>query len=144
MKISILFIFFLSSFSNKHNSKTIRCIRILHIPNNCTATGHLSFLVWGSVRATIGKLQPRNSYLLFPKMLCVLSRRPLELLFNYSGRDMYSEATPRSLNACNCEVSRNMIIVFFVYNVLGLEDQFSATEDAVGHLHVRNFWIPSM
>ena len=32
----------------------------LHIPNDCFATEHLSFLVWGDVRATTGKLQPGN------------------------------------------------------------------------------------
>ena len=63
-KLSILFIFFLLSFfllsSVTHNSKTIRCMQILYIPNDCSATEHLPFLVWGGVRATTGELRPRN------------------------------------------------------------------------------------
>ena len=42
-----------------HNSKTIRCMQILYIQNNCPATEHL-FLVWDGVRATTGELRPRN------------------------------------------------------------------------------------
>ena len=40
MKISILLLFFLltsSSFFIKHNSKTIRCVKILNIPNDCSS-----------------------------------------------------------------------------------------------------------
>ena len=33
---------------------------ILYIPNNCSATGHLPFPVWGGVRATTGELRLRN------------------------------------------------------------------------------------
>ena len=58
-KMSILFIFFLSS-SVTHNSKTIRCMPILYIPNDCSATEQLPFLVWGGVQATTGELRPRN------------------------------------------------------------------------------------
>ena len=47
-KISILFTFFLS-FSDKLNSKTIVCMRILYVPNDCSATGHLPFLVWDGI-----------------------------------------------------------------------------------------------
>ena len=79
VKISILFIsflsfflsFFRSSFADKLNLKTILCMRILHIPNNCSAiTGRLPFLVWCSVRATTGKLWPR--YCLFRRLACSL------------------------------------------------------------------------
>ena len=47
MKISILFIFFLLLLSSsssliKHNSKTIRCVQILNIPNDCSANGDFS------------------------------------------------------------------------------------------------------
>ena len=55
--------FFLSSFffsSVTRNSKTIRCMQILYIPNDFSATEHLPFLVWGGVRATTGELRPRN------------------------------------------------------------------------------------
>ena len=47
MKISILFIFFFSSSSSsfiKHNSKTIRCVQILRIPNNCSANVDYSYM----------------------------------------------------------------------------------------------------
>ena len=46
-------------------------------------------------RATATKLSPR--------MLSVLGRRLLGLLLNYSGRGMYSQATPGLLNACTCK-----------------------------------------
>ena len=54
------FLSFFSSSSDKHSSKTILCMRILYIPNDCSTTGHLPFLVRGGVRATTGKLRQRN------------------------------------------------------------------------------------
>ena len=94
------------------------CVRILHIPNDCSATEHLRFLVWGGVRATASKLSPKT-----PR---VHGRRRLGLqnLFNYSGRGTYNQATPGLLNACKCEhaeISQDF-------------DQFSATEDVIVHL----------
>ena len=71
--------FFLSFFLEELYLKTIACMRILHMPNDCSATWHLPFLAWGGIWATTGELRPRNFRLLFPKMLCVLGRR---LLFN--------------------------------------------------------------
>ena len=97
----------------------------IHLPNDCSATSHLPFLVWSCIRATTVKLRPLNCQLLSPKTLYVLGRRLLGLLFNYSGYGTWSQATPGLLNAWN--------------HVLGLEDQFSATEDAVVHLDT--FWI---
>ena len=41
----------------EHNSKTIVCMRIFHIPNDCFAAWHLPFLGPHSVRATATKLQ---------------------------------------------------------------------------------------
>ena len=35
-------------------------MKILYIPNDCSTTGHLPFLVWGGVRATTGEVRPRN------------------------------------------------------------------------------------
>ena len=58
--VHLLSFFFLSSSSVTHNSKTTRCMQILYIPNDCSATEHLPFLVWGGVRATTGELWPRN------------------------------------------------------------------------------------
>ena len=41
------FFFFLLSFSFiKHNSKTIRCVQILNIPNDCSADGDYSYMFW--------------------------------------------------------------------------------------------------
>ena len=48
------------SFADKLNTKTIVCMGIVHISNDCSATGHLPFLVSGGVRATTGELRPRN------------------------------------------------------------------------------------
>ena len=39
----------LLSLFDQHNLKTIWCMQLLYIPNNCSATAHLPFLVWGSV-----------------------------------------------------------------------------------------------
>ena len=39
----------LLSFFNKHNSKTMWCMRLIYIPNEHSATGHLPFLVWSGV-----------------------------------------------------------------------------------------------
>ena len=35
-------------------------MRILYIPNDCSANGDLPFLVWGGVQATTGKLRQQN------------------------------------------------------------------------------------
>ena len=63
MKISILFIF-LSFLADQLNSKNIMCMQILHIPNDCSATGHLPFPGWDSVhvQAVIGELWPQNLF----------------------------------------------------------------------------------
>ena len=103
MKISILFIFFLSFFGDKLYSKTIVCMRIFHIPNDCSATWHPPFLVWGGVRATTGKLRSQTCRLLSPKELRVLGHQLLGFLLTFSGRGTYSQATPGLLNAWNHE-----------------------------------------
>ena len=96
--------FFLSSLADNLYFKTIVCMRILHVPIDCSATWHLHFLAWGGVRATTGEIRPRNCRLLSPKTLRVLGCRVLGLLFNYSRRDSNSQATPGLLNAWNLEV----------------------------------------
>ena len=135
-----LFSFFLSVLVRKTYLVNYSvCVRILHIPNDCSTTRHFPFLVWGSVRATTGKLWPQNCQLLSPKMHCVLGRRLLGFLYNYSRHGTYSQATPRLLNAWNSE-SKSLTIVCSIY--FSLEDQFSATEDAVVDLD--SFCIPTM
>ena len=91
--------FFLSSssFANELNSKTIACVQIVNIPNDCSATWHLPFLGPRGVRATTGELRPRNCRLLSPQTLRVLGHR---LLVNYFGRGTYAQATPGLLSAC--------------------------------------------
>ena len=39
------FVHLLSSFI-KHNSKTIQCVQILNIPNDCSANGDYSYMFW--------------------------------------------------------------------------------------------------
>ena len=39
-------------------------MRILYIPNDCSSTGDVPFLVWGGVQATTGKVAPQKQ---FPK-----------------------------------------------------------------------------
>ena len=58
--LSYLLSFFFSFFADKLHTKTIVCMQILHIPNDCSATGHLPFLGWGGVLATTGMLWPQN------------------------------------------------------------------------------------
>ena len=53
------FFFFLLSFI-RHNSKTIRCVKILNIPNDCSANGDYSYMFLSCVRATTGELWPKN------------------------------------------------------------------------------------
>ena len=35
-------------------------MQILHIPNDCSATGHVLLLVYGGVQPMTGELEPRN------------------------------------------------------------------------------------
>ena len=53
----------------------------------------------------------------------------------FSGRGTYSQATPRLLSSCDKQptVSTEKFDYCFPY-LVGLEDQFSASEDAVVHL----------
>ena len=51
MHKNLHFVHFLSIF-DKLYSKTIVCMQILHIPNDCSANGHLTFLFWGGVQAS--------------------------------------------------------------------------------------------
>ena len=61
MRISILAVFFLFFFfSDKHKLKGVRCMQILYIPNHCSTTLHLPFLVWGGIRARTVKLWPQS------------------------------------------------------------------------------------
>ena len=83
------------------------------------------------------RVRPRNCRLLFPKTLLVLGGQLPRLLFYCLGFVTYNQATPGLLNAWNSE-SRNSTIVSF--NLLGLEDHYSATEGAVVHLDT--FWTP--
>ena len=49
MKISVLLIFL--TFLPMFNLKTMQCMQILYIPNDCFSAGHVPFLVLGGVRA---------------------------------------------------------------------------------------------
>ena len=59
----------------------------------------------------------------------MLGRRLLGLLFNYSGRGTYSQATPRLLNMWNSE-SRSSTIVSSIYLAL----KTNSVQDAVVQL----------
>ena len=93
VKISVLFVFFLSS---SHNSKSIVCMRILHVPNDCSTTGHLPFLVLGGVQGTTGELQPRNCL----QKCIVFSFEHFCGFFLHIQGVAHNQATPRLLNAC--------------------------------------------
>ena len=86
------------------------------------------FLFWVGVShewATASKPSSRT-----PRSLAC---RLLGLLLTYFRSGMYSQAIPWLLNKQKFDYS-------FHY-LLGLEDQFSATEDTV--VHVETFWIPA-
>ena len=63
--------------------------------------------------------------------LQVLSGQLLGLLLNHSEHGKYSQATPGLMNACNCEEAE--VPYSFLY-LLGLENQFNATENGFVHL----------
>ena len=121
---SFFFFFLLLLSSVTHNSKTIRCMQILYIPNDCSATEHLPFLVWGGVRATTGELRPRNG----PRV-CKTS-----VFVDFWGFCLCnpgvarnSQATPGLLNACvtvcdefsrQLPASRSWTTVFSIYLML--------------------------
>ena len=69
--------------------------------NNCSATGHLPFVVWGGIRATTGELWPRN---------CLQGH----LAFSFADFWGFSslQATPRLLKTCitGCDgIARNQL-----------------------------------
>ena len=64
-----------SSFTKELNSKTIACMPIVNIPNECSATLHPPFLSLCGVRATTGELRPQKCRLLSPWTLRVLGCR---------------------------------------------------------------------
>ena len=107
------FVHFLSFF-NERNSKTIWCKQIIYIPNNCSATGHLPFLVWGGVQTTTGELRPQNW--LWRHFTCLVvyfwgfcSIIPGVACINRPHPDYWTRAT---------WVSRSSTIVFSIYLAL--------------------------
>ena len=84
-------------------------MRILHIPNNCSATGHLLFLGWGGIRATTGNYD-----------LKTVSKNALHAL-----KLGHTRTDPT--------VSKQKFDYSFLC-LLGLEDQIGTTEDIVVHL----------
>ena len=103
-------------------------MQILYIPNNCSTTGHVSFLVWGNVRAMASKL---------------ISKDALHSWLGTSGASVYlgvsySQATLGLLKP----IVRKPNLDYSSFYLLGLEDQFIAMEDAVVHLDT--FWISSV
>ena len=122
--MSILFIFILSSSSATHNSKTTRCMQILYIPNDCSATEHLPFLVWGRRTSYDWRAMAKKRS---QSMQDERVRRLLGLLFTKSGCGTYSQATPGLLNACvtvcdefsrQLPASRSWTTVFSIYLML--------------------------
>ena len=114
-------------------------MQILYIPNDCSATEHLPFPVWGGVQATSGELRPRNGppvckalvfvdfcgfCLRIPGVARIVRPHP-----HYRTSVFYSVG-----QVClQITVSRQKFDYSFLY-LLALEDQFNATEDAVVHL----------
>ena len=130
----------------KYNWKPLLCMRILNIPNDCSADKDHSYLFSASCERLLASYGLKTA----SKTLRMLGRRLLEFLFTYSGLGTYSQATPRLPNVCvtGCDelhVASNQQWVFskqrfdysFLY-LLGLEDQFSATKD------VDTFWISAV
>ena len=65
-----------SSFFTRHNSKSIRSLRILNIPNDCSANLLHSYLFWGSCELRVASYCLKN----VPKMLRVF----MGMLVNFS------------------------------------------------------------
>ena len=122
VKISIFKSCF-SFFFVTHNSKTIRCMQILYLPSDYSATGGSSFsgLWWWMTyawQATATKRSPSTQDILILTLLW--------LLFIHSGHCTNSQATSRLLNTCvtGCNefssnkwcVSRSSTIIFFIHN----------------------------
>ena len=138
--MSILFIFFLSFFflSVTHNSKTIRRMQMLYIPNDCSATEHLSFLVWGGVRATTGELLPRNGPRVCKTNVFIdfwgfCLRNPGVARIVRPHPDYWTRVLQCATSlAGNCQQAE-VGLYSFLY-LLDVEDHLNAMEDAVVHL----------
>ena len=91
-----------SFFFNKHNSKTIWCMRILYMQNAALLPG-----IFHSWFGAVYELQ-LASYRHETVSEDVLGRWLLGLVFNYSGCGMYGQATPRLLNLCKDNLSWNV------------------------------------
>ena len=130
--------FFLSFFlfADQLNSKTIVCMRILHIPND---------MLW-----SIFLVGVREAYELHVQLV---SYGPETVSINASlahsltsGASVYvfpachvSQATPGLLNVCATVRKQKFEYSFLL---LGLEHQISATEDTVVHLRTCSFGSP--
>ena len=71
-------------------------MQISNVPNDCSADEHHSYMFSASCELLLASYDLKT----VSKTLCVLGRQLLALLFTYSGRGTYSQATPRLLNAC--------------------------------------------
>ena len=108
------FVHLLSSsfFSEKHSSKTIWHMRILHIPNDCSTTGCLPFLFWGGVWAMTGELRP-ETIPQYPRRSCSSTSVASVYVFWVWHVQSGHEFASRQLS-----VSRSLTIVFSIYLVL--------------------------
>ena len=73
-----------------------RLITVLNIPNDCSADEDHSYLFSAQCELLLTSYGLKTA----SKVLCVLGHRLLGLLFTVSGRGMYSQGTPKVLNAC--------------------------------------------
>ena len=117
----------------------IRCIQITYILNECSAIGHLPFLVWSSVWGTTGELWPQNC----------LQKHSVCLVVDFWGfcstnLGMARTVRPHPDNWMHAILSKQKFNYSFLYlHVLGHEHQSSATKDAVVHLDtvpLRLYW----
>ena len=104
-------------------------MRILYIPNDCSTTGNLPFLVWGGVQATTGEVWPRNG----PSVCKTLA-------FDFCGFCLRILGMARIVrpHLLADTVSKQKKFDYTFLYLLGLEGQFSAMEDVV---HLDTFWI---
>ena len=127
------------SFSDKHSSKTIRCVRIVYIPNDCSTTGHLPFQVWGGVQATTGELQPRNGppackTLVFINFCGFCLRIPgVACIVSWLHPDHWTCALQWAMSLLPGNCQNQKLDYSFLY-LLDAEDHLNAMEDVVVHL----------
>ena len=132
--------FFSFFFSVMHNSKTIQCMWMVYISNDCSANGDHSYLFWAVCELWLVNYSLKT----VSKTLCVLVQTFIWLLtviVCILGMG-HSQATPGLLNACvtGCEFARNSVYVevWLLFSLLTCSTWrvFSPAGDAYAYIYI--------